>query len=58
MPRCPRKRGNYTLTCKIGKAGRAALRKAKMTLTVTTTFTPTGGDVAANKQTFQLARRR
>ena len=48
----------YTLTCKIGKAGRAALRKAKMTLTVTTTFTPTGGEVAANKQIFQLARKR
>ena len=48
----------YTLTCKIGKAGRAALRKAKMTLTVTTTFTPTGGVKAANKQIFQLARKR
>lgn len=48
----------YTLTCKLGKAGRAALRKAKMTLTVTTTFTPTGGVKAATTQTVQLARRR
>ena len=48
----------YTLTCKIGKAGRAALRKAKMTLTVTTTFTPTGGVKAAKMQTVKLARRR
>jgi hypothetical protein len=48
----------YTLTCKIGKAGRAALRKAKMTLTVTTTFTPTGGVTAAKMQTVKLARRR
>jgi len=48
----------YTLTCKLGRAGRAALRRAKMTLTVTTTFTPTGGVKAANKQTVQLARKR
>jgi hypothetical protein len=48
----------YTLTCKVGKAGRDALRKAKMTLTMTTTFTPTGGELAAKKQTVQLARRR
>ena len=48
----------YTLTCKIGKAGRAALRKAKMTLTVTTTFTPTGGEKASKTQTVKLVRRR
>ena len=48
----------YTLTCKIGKAGRAALRKAKMTLTVTTTFTPTGGVKASKTQTVKLVRRR
>jgi len=48
----------YTLICKIGKAGRAALRKAKTTLTVTTTFTPTGGALAAKTQTVKLARRR
>jgi hypothetical protein len=48
----------YTLTCKIGKAGRAALRKAKMTLTVTTTFTPTGGALASKTQTVKLVRRR
>ena len=48
----------YTLKCKIGKAGRTALRKAKMTLTVTTTFTPTGGVLASKKQTVKLLRRR
>ena len=48
----------YTLTCKIGKAGRTALGKAKMALTVTTTFTPTGGALATKTQTVQLARRR
>ena len=48
----------YTLTCKIGKAGRAALRRAKMTLTVTTTFTPTGGVLASKTQTVKLARKR
>ena len=47
----------YTLTCKIGKAGRGALRKAKMTLTVRTTFTPTGGTLAAKTQTVKLGRR-
>ena len=48
----------YTMTCKIGKAGRTALRKAKMTLTVTTTFTPTGGVKASKTQTVKLVRRR
>ncbi len=48
----------YTLKCKIGKAGRTALRRAKMTLTVTTTFTPTGGEKASKKQTVKLVRRR
>ncbi len=48
----------YTLKCKIGKAGRTALRKAKMTLTVTTTFTPTGGVKASKTQTVKLVRRR
>lgn len=48
----------YSLTCKIGKAGRAALRKAKMTLAVRTTFTPTGGTLAAKTQRVKLARRR
>ena len=47
----------YTLTSKIGKAGRGALRKAKMTLTVRTTFTPTGGTLAAKTQTVKLVRR-
>ena len=47
----------YTLICKIGKAGRAALRKAKMTLTLRTTFTPTGGTLAAKTQTVKLVRR-
>jgi hypothetical protein len=48
----------YTLKCKIGKAGRTALRRAKMTLTVTTTFTPTGGVKASKTQTVKLVRRR
>ena len=48
----------YTLICKIGKSGRAALRKAKITLTMRTTFTPTGGTLAAKAQTVKLARKR
>ena len=48
----------YTVSCKIGKTGRAALRKAKMTLAMRTTFTPTGGTLAAKTQTVKLVRRR
>jgi len=48
----------YTVSCKIGKTGRAALRKAKMTLAVRTTFTPTGGTLAAKTQTVKVARKR
>ena len=47
----------YILNCKIGKAGRGALRKAKMTLIVRTTFTPAGGTLAAKTQAIRLARR-
>jgi len=48
----------YTVTCKIGKAGRVALRRARMTLAMRTTFTPTGGTLAAKTQTVKLARKR
>jgi hypothetical protein len=48
----------YTVTCKISKKGRAALRKAKMTLAMRTTFTPTGGTLAAKTQTVKLKRKR
>ena len=48
----------YTLTCKITKAGRAALRKAAMKLTLTTSFTPTGGTKATKTQVVKLARTR
>ncbi|MCX6393676.1 MAG: hypothetical protein NTY57_02300 [Solirubrobacterales bacterium] len=48
----------YTLTCKITKAGRAVLRKTAMTLTLTTTFTPTGGTKVTKKQVVKLRRTR
>lgn len=35
--------GDLTITCSLNKRARAALRRAKLRLTVTTTFTPTGG---------------
>ncbi|MCX6388614.1 MAG: leucine-rich repeat domain-containing protein, partial [Solirubrobacterales bacterium] len=46
----------YTLTCKVGKAGRAALRKAALTLTSTISFTPTGGTKASKVQVVKLKR--
>ncbi|MEI7889838.1 MAG: hypothetical protein WCI34_05970, partial [Actinomycetes bacterium] len=48
----------YTLACKITKAGRAVLRKTAMTLTLTTTFTPTGGTKVTKKQVVKLRRTR
>jgi hypothetical protein len=48
-----------TMTCKIVDNGRRELRKAKMTLTVRTTFTPgRGGKLATKTQTVKLAKRR
>ena len=35
--------GDLTITCSLNARARAALRRAKLRLTVTTTFTPTGG---------------
>ena len=49
---------SYTLTCKIGKANRAVRGASKLMLTVTTTFTPAGGALAAKSQQMKLARRR
>jgi hypothetical protein len=49
---------SYTLTCKIGKTNRAVRGTSKLMLTVTTTFTPAGGALAAKTQTMRLARKR
>jgi hypothetical protein len=49
---------SYTLTCKIGKTNRAVRGASKLMLTVTTTFTPAGGALAAKSQKMKLARRR
>ena len=50
--------GTYTLTCKIGKSGRDALRSGALGLTLQTSFTPTRGSRTAKTQTLTLARRR
>jgi hypothetical protein len=54
----PSPTGVYTLTCRITKAGRDALRLAAMSLTVTTSFTPTGGTKAIKTQVVTLSRTR
>jgi hypothetical protein len=54
----PTTAGAYTLTCRITKAGRKALSKAAMKLTVTTSFTPTGGLKATKTQLTKLKRTR
>lgn len=50
--------GAYTVTCKIGKAGRKALRRAALNLTITANFTPTGGRKATKVQTLKIKRTR
>jgi len=52
------RRGTYRVSCKIGRAGRSALRKAKMVLTLRTSFRPTGGALATKTQSVKLQRRR
>jgi len=48
--------GVYTLTCKVPKAGRNALRKAAMSFTLTTNFTPNGGLKGTKTQVVKLKR--
>lgn len=50
--------GTYRVSCKVGRAGRSALRKAKMVLTLRTSFQPTGGALATKTQSVKLQRRR
>ena len=50
--------GTYRVSCKVGRAGRSALRKAKMVLTLRTSFQPTGGVLATKTQSVKLQRRR
>lgn len=50
--------GTYRVSCKVGRAGRSALRKAKMVLTLRTSFRPTGGALATKTQSVKLQRRR
>jgi len=50
--------GTYRVSCKVGRAGRSALRKAKMVLTLRTSFRPTGGSLATKTQSVKLQRRR
>ena len=50
--------GAIKLTCKIGKAGRKALSKGALTLTLRTSFTPAGGTKATKVQTLKLKRTR
>lgn len=52
------RRGTYRVSCKVGRAGRSALRKAKMVLTLRTSFRPTGGALATKTQSVKLQRRR
>lgn len=52
------KAATYTLTCTIGKTGRAVLRKARLALTIRTTFTPINGSLTAKTGTLTLKRLR
>lgn len=49
--------GAVNVTCTIGKAGRAALRRANLTLIIRTTYTPTAGTAAAKDRLLGLKRR-
>jgi hypothetical protein len=50
--------GNFPLTCKMNKKGRAALRKKSMKLTITTTFTPANGKPTVTIKIIKLKRKR
>ncbi len=50
--------GMVPMTCAVGRAGRRALAKAPMALTVTTTFTPASGPAISSRSTLRIPRRR
>ena len=54
----PKSASTLTVSCKIGKSGRLALRTANLRLTLRTTFAPIGGKPAAHNQTVNLRMRR
>ena len=50
------KAATYALTCTMGRAARAALGTATMTVRLTTTFTPTAATAASRIQRVVLTR--
>lgn len=52
------KAGTYSLSCNLGKKGRAALRKAALKLTVRTTFTPAAGTAVTVDRNLTVPRKR
>jgi uncharacterized protein YaiL (DUF2058 family) len=52
------KAATYTLTCTMGRAARAQLRKSAMRVSLRTTFTPTGATAASKTQRVVLTRHR
>ena len=53
-----KKAGTYGMTCRVGKAARIALRTAKLTMTLTTTYKPTVGPAVMTQQELVIARHR
>ena len=52
------KAATYTLTCTMGRAARAQLRRSGMRVSLRTTFTPTGAAAASRTQRVVLTRHR
>lgn len=52
------KAGSYQMSCKLGKAGRKALRKRTLKLTLQTSFTPKGGKAVKTKQAVVIKKKR